>query len=48
MSPRSSDSGSKPSPDVYVSLLFVAIAALIAGCAFLVLELNQYGWSMAS
>ncbi len=31
-------------PDVYVGLLFVSVAALIAGCIFLVLELGTYGW----
>ena len=44
MSPRSSE---KPTPDIYVGLLFVSAAALIAGCVFLALELNKYGWAMA-
>lgn len=48
MSPRGSDSNApKPAPDVYVALLFVAIAALTAGCVFLVLELNKYDWTLA-
>jgi hypothetical protein len=47
MTPRSSDSGSKPTPDIYVGLLFVSVAALIAGCIFLALELNKYDWAMA-
>lgn len=36
--------GEDPAPDVYVGLLFVAVASLITGCIFLVLELNSYGW----
>jgi hypothetical protein len=53
MSPRSSSSdrksttSAKADPDVYVSLLFVAVAALMVGCAFLALELNKYDWQMA-
>jgi hypothetical protein len=50
MSPRSSDSPAKKQsspPDVYVALLFVAVAALALGITFLVLELKQYGWEMA-
>ncbi len=53
MSPRDSEkkskpaSGASPAPDVYVGLLFVAVAALIAGCIFLAMELNEYGWQMA-
>jgi hypothetical protein len=53
MSPRSS-SGKKKSPkgpgapaDVYVSLLFVSVAALIVGIAMLALGLNEYAWSIA-
>lgn len=42
MPPQNSES---PGPNVYVGLLFVAVAALIAGCIFLALELNTYGWS---
>jgi len=47
MSPRSSDPGDKPTPDIYVGLLFVSVAALIAGCIFLALELNAYDWTIA-
>lgn len=36
---------SPPQPDVYVGLLFVAVAALMAGCIFLALELNEYHWT---
>jgi len=43
MPPRNSDSS--PSPNIYVGLMFVAVAALIAGCVFLALELNTYGWA---
>lgn len=49
MSPRSSDPRSRSSsadPDIYVGLLFVAVAALISGCIFLALELNGYGWQL--
>jgi len=52
MSPQSSSSdrkstSAKADPDVYVSLLFVAVAALLVGCAFLALELDKYDWQMA-
>jgi len=43
MSQQNSES---PQPDIYVGLLFVSVAALIAGCIFLALELNEYGWSV--
>ena len=33
-------------PDVYVSLLFVSVAALIVGIVLLALELNEYAWSL--
>ncbi len=47
MSRRSSDSNAaKATPDVYVGLLFVSVAALIAGITLLVLELNSYAWQM--
>lgn len=50
MSPRNSKSkaakGPPPPPDVYVGLLFVAVAALTCGCVLLALELNTYGWAM--
>ena len=53
MSPRNSEkkskssSGASPAPDIYVGLLFVAVAALITGCIFLAMELEKYGWQMA-
>ncbi len=48
MSPRVSEPETpKPAPDVYVALLFIAVAALTAGCVFLVLELNRYDWTLA-
>ena len=47
MSRRNSDSNNaKAAPDVYVGLLFVSVAALIAGITLLVLELNSYAWQM--
>lgn len=46
MSPQSSD-GNSPAPDVYVGLLFVSVAALITGCVFLVMKLNEYNWTMS-
>jgi hypothetical protein len=45
MSPRSSNES--PAPDVYVGLLFVSVAALIAGITFLVLKLGEYNWEIA-
>lgn len=36
--------GDDAAPDVYVGLLFVAVAALLTGCIFLAMELNSYGW----
>ena len=52
MSSRSSSPNPKPStsstPDVYVGLLFVAVAALIGGITFLILELNKYDWQVAA
>lgn len=33
-------------PDVYVGLLFVSVAALLTGCIFLVLELQSYGFQV--
>lgn len=44
MSPRSSNES--PAPDIYVGLLFVSVASLIAGIVFLALKLNQYDWTM--
>jgi hypothetical protein len=50
MSPRSSSprksKGPPPAPDVYVGLLFVAVASLVVGCILLALELNAYEWSL--
>lgn len=51
MSPRSSKPAKKsqgpgPSPDVYVALLFVSVAALTFGCILLALELDAYGWAL--
>ena len=45
MAPRNPDNS--PAPDVYVSLLFVSLAALIMGIVMLVLELNKYNWKLA-
>ena len=39
MSQRSSED---PQPDVYVGLLFVSLAAVLTGIAFLMLELRRY------
>lgn len=56
MSPRNSKkkpakkakaaSGDAPQADVYVGLLFVGVASLVAGIVFLVLELQAYEWAM--
>ncbi len=47
MSRRSSDSSKAgATPDVWVGLLFVSVAALITGIILLVLELNRYAWQM--
>lgn len=48
MSPRSSkkSKGPAPAPDVYVALLFVAVASLIVGISLLALELNAYEWKL--
>jgi hypothetical protein len=50
MSPRSSNAkkakGPPAAPDIYVGLLFVAVAALCVGCTLLALELNAYGWAL--
>lgn len=45
MAPRNVDN--TPAPDIYVSLLFVSLAALIGGVVMLVLELGKYGFKMA-
>ena len=34
-------------PGVYEALLFVSVAALIIGCIFLAMEMNEYGWTAA-
>jgi hypothetical protein len=48
MSPQSSKpQKQKPAADVYVGLLFVAVAALAGGIVFMVLELEKYGWKLA-
>ena len=50
MSPRSSSprkvKGPPASPDIYVALLFVSVAALIVGVTLLILEMNVYEWKM--
>jgi hypothetical protein len=50
MSPRSSSprkpKGPPPAPDVYVGLLFVAVACLCVGCILLYLEANAYEFSL--
>ena len=49
MPPRSNKPqapAAKPTPDVYVGLLFVSVAALTAGIIFLVLELGKYNWQL--
>ena len=45
MSPPSSSN--RPGLDVFVSLLFVSVAALIVGISLLAVELKNYGWEMA-
>ena len=49
MSRRNSDADdqSKPAMDLYVSLMFVALFAIIFGCVFLVLTLQKYDWTAA-
>jgi hypothetical protein len=37
-----------PVADIYVGLLFVSVSAIIGGIVFLVLELNKYGWQVAT
>jgi len=48
MSPRSSKKakGPPPAPDVYVALLFVAVASLVVGISLLAMELNAYEWKL--
>ena len=49
MSPQNSDNSSgSDAPNIYVGLLFVAVASLITGIIFLTLELNKYGWTNAN
>jgi hypothetical protein len=42
----------KPKSDIYVVLLGVSLGAVLIGCLFLILKMNQYNWetkaSMAS
>ena len=38
--------GPPPAPDVYVALLFAALAAITTGCILLALELDAYGWQL--
>ena len=45
---KSGSAGPSPDPDIYVSLLFVAVAALTAGIVFLVMELNNYAWTLSA
>jgi hypothetical protein len=45
MAPRNVENS--PAPDVYVSLLFVSLSALIAGIVMLVLELGKYDWKIS-
>ena len=48
MSRRSSESsGSKAPPDVFVGLMFVSVASLIAGIILLVMELGRYDWKLS-
>ncbi len=47
MSPRSSEPRSNPTPDIYVAMLILSVAALAIGCIFLALELKSYGWTLA-
>lgn len=42
MSRQNSDSPT----DVYTTLLFISVGALLMGCVFLILELNSYGWQV--
>jgi hypothetical protein len=49
MSPRSSSKKAKgppPSPDVYVALLFVAVASLVVGICLMYAELAVYEWKL--
>lgn len=44
MSPRGSNGDAQP--DIYVGLLFVAMAAMLGAMIFLLVELHQYGYQM--
>lgn len=50
MPPRSSkprkSKGPPPPADIYVSLLFISVAALCIGCILLYLEMNVYEWQL--
>jgi hypothetical protein len=52
MSTRSSKSkgkaatGESSGPNIYVGLLFVSLAALVTGIAFLIMQLAAYNWEM--
>ncbi len=43
--PNSENSSGSDAPNIYVGLLFVAVAALITGIIFLTLELDSLGWT---
>ena len=45
-SPRKAAKGPPAAPDVYVGLLFVAVAALCIGCILLYLELDAYQFAL--
>jgi hypothetical protein len=45
MAPRNTDN--TPAPDVYVSLLFVSLGALVTGIMMLVWELGKYNFKIA-
>lgn len=38
--------GPPAGPDIYVALLFVGLAAMLAACCFLAAEMNNYNWAM--
>ena len=44
MSPQGSQPRGSSEPDIYVGLLFVSVAAMIAGIIFLVMELTNYNF----
>ncbi len=47
MSPQNSKNANGPGLDVFVSLLFVSVAALVVGISLLAMELKNYGWEMS-